>query len=933
MSLEHVELTLVDSMEDVVTLLQWLGRRRPYHAIAVDTETSGLDRYSDHIRLCQVGDDAHGFAFAWDRWRGLFEDIVRRWDGGYILHNAPFDVGFFSHAGVELPRHRIDDTLVQARINEPHMSAALKSQATRHVDSAAASLQGELTGTKWTWATVPIDYQPYWCVPKTTEILTRSGWKKWDAIVVDNDETLGYENGELRWTKITGVHTPGVAPVVRFGNKHWSTLCTPNHRWVMQKGDDIAVHSLNKGWFGTTHLIRSAPAEGGSSSLTPNEAAILAWVLSDGNFQWQRPETQSSPWVMIKQSTKKYANEIRKLLATEGCLGREWVHPSERDQEHFNIRFGVIAGYFTALWHKAGLAKYGVKSSAFRNCDISLIELVTSLTPEARAAWNDAWIKAEGSRGKNDLKQNRGAKLDAVMLSLYMDGYAVTASTWSREDVKCVGVHYTKRNPTPQKTHYIPAGTTDVWCPTTDNSTWTARDENGNIFVTGNTYAALDPVLTYHLHMHHHPIVMRDAPRSYEIEMPILWIVERMKENGAFVDVEFARRNLDRFTTYCREVADWCKSVYGVNPGSNDEVIQLLQSEGVTFEKRTKGGALSLDSDVLDDIDHPLAQAVLQRRKAQKMASTYLKFYVERSDADQLIHPSFNSLGARTGRMSSSDPNLQNLPRRGTNKFGDVIRNCIKTRYGDDWSIKADGDSVSQAFMNATDSARGSLIMCDYSQIEMRMMAHFAQERGMIEAFKTEGDFFVNLARQIFQDDTITKKDKRRQITKNAGYSRIYGSGVRKFSLTAGIPETQGREFMNRWNAMYPGVNAFSEQIINTALQRRAETGVSSANSPLTNRLLVTDAHTEYKLVNYVVQGAAAEVNKMKLIELDAAGLGDWMFGTVHDEVLFDVPGDHVIDVVHTVLDIMNDDALLDVPIEADASFGERWGEKTEWPK
>lgn len=611
MTLENVELTLVESMDDVVALLQWLGRRRPYHAIAVDTETSGLDRYSDHIRLCQVGDDARGFAFAWDRWRGLLDDIVRRWDGDYILHNAPFDVGFLGRAGVHLPKHRIHDTLVQARINEPHMSAALKPQATRHVDSAAAGLQDELAGTKWTWATVPINYQPYW------------------------------------------------------------------------------------------------------------------------------------------------------------------------------------------------------------------------------------------------------------------------------------------------------------------------------------TYGALDPVLAYHLHMYHHPIVMRDAPRSYELELPVLWIVERMKENGAFIDVEFARHNLDRFTAYCHEIADWCKRTYGVNPGANNEVIHALQLDGVTFEKRTKSGALSLDADVLDDVDHPLAQAVLQRRKAQKMASTYLRFYVERSDENHLIHPSFNSLGARTGRMSSSDPNLQNLPRRGTSKFGDVIRSCIKTRYGDAWespSLETMTGSVEDFYRRqATDPARGALIMCDYSQIEMRMMAHFARERGMIEAFKSDGDFFVNLARQIFQDDTITKKDPRRQITKNAGYSKIYGSGIRKFSLTAGIPESQGREFMSRWDMMYPGVSAFSETIINTALQRRAETGVASANSPLTNRLLVTDAHTEYKLVNYVVQGAAAEVNKMKLIELDAAGLGEWMFGTVHDEVLLDVPGAHVDDAVNTVLSIMNDDALLSVPVEADASFGERWGTKMTW--
>lgn len=601
MSLDDVELNLVTSIDDVLRLKEWMGRRRSLNALAFDTETSGL-HWNDRVRLIQVGDDVAGWAMDRDDWLGLFRNIVDTWEGDWIGHNSPFDTTKLEkNCNVHIPRNRIHDTMVRARINESHMSMALKSQAARHVDPAAAGLQAELAGTKWTWENVPVTYGPYWM------------------------------------------------------------------------------------------------------------------------------------------------------------------------------------------------------------------------------------------------------------------------------------------------------------------------------------YGALDPVLTYKLEEYHRPITERDAPQAYDIEMAVLWVVERMRWYGAHVDRALAQRRFDEFMSYCKQVEHWTQSEYGVKPGSNAAIIRILEDAGYTFSKATKSGAIALDKDVLEGIEHPLAQAVLSRRQAQKMASTYLQFYVENADENNLLHPSFNTLGARTSRMSCSDPNLQNLPRLGTSKFGDIVRNCFKTRWGVPWN-----QDISLA-QNATDDGRGALVMCDFDQIEMRMLAHFAQEQGMISAFKSEGDFFVNLARQIYQDDTITKKDKRRQVTKNAGYAKIYSAGVQKFAQTAGITVSQARDFLNRFDTLYPGVKDFQNAVLSTAMQRQRETGLAYARSPLTGRRYVADSRKEYALINYLVQGAAAEVNKMKLIELDAAGLGEWMFATVHDEVLLDVPGGHVPDVINVLNKIMNDDNLLSVPITAGISVGERWGEKKDW--
>jgi DNA polymerase I len=436
-------------------------------------------------------------------------------------------------------------------------------------------------------------------------------------------------------------------------------------------------------------------------------------------------------------------------------------------------------------------------------------------------------------------------------------------------------------------------------------------------------YGALDPVLTYCLELHHRPLIEREAPDAYELEMAVLWVVSKMSRNGAFIDRPFAQRYLTEFTDYCDQVDTWCQTEYGVKPGSNAAIVAILQEAGHVFSKATASGAVALDKEVLEGIDHPLAVAVLNRRRAQKMASTYLTHYVNEADARSLIHPTFNTLGARTGRMSCSEPNLQNLPRLGTTTFGDVVRNCVKTRHSTMW------DPDVQALQNL--HKHGGLVFCDFDQIEMRVLAHMAQEQAMIDAFKGPNDFFVELAQQVFQDPTITKKDKRRQIVKNAGYAKIYFAGLAKFAQTAGIPQSQAREFLTRFDALYSNVPKFMQSVLDTAMQRRLSEGIAYARSPLTNRRHVADHRKEYALINHLIQGMAAELNKMKLIELDAVGLGDYMIATIHDEVMLDLPADQVAEVIPTVKKIMNDDKLLSVPITAGISFGERWGKKFDY--
>jgi len=588
LSLDNVELHLIESLDDVATFTRWLDQARTGTELSFDTESTGLSQEKDHIRLCQVGDSVHGWAFAWERWSGIMADIVKNYEGTFVAHNAPFDWGFMKKAGVELPRHRIRDTRPLCHITDPTYSTALKNNAVRYVDPRAKNSQEDFAATGWTWSTVPIDYEPYW------------------------------------------------------------------------------------------------------------------------------------------------------------------------------------------------------------------------------------------------------------------------------------------------------------------------------------SYGALDPVLTQQLHDVLWPKVHgTPAEKAFDIENSVQWVTHDMERYGVHIDTRYAREKYDTFTDHCKKIESWCISEYGVEPGRNQQVIQRLHNDGVVFTKATKGGAVSLDSEVLEGIDHPLARQVLIRRKLEKLASTYLKHYITKVDPDDLLHPSINTLGARTSRMSMSEPNLQNLPtakKSGNFTPATVVRNCICAR------------------------AEHTLLFADFSQIEMRILAWLAKDENMVAAFKSDGDFFVNLARQVYSDPTIDKNHPLRDRIKNFGYAKIYGAGLAKMAWTAGIDIETVRSNMQLFDSTFPGVRGYQDSTYQLAMQRKSSEGYGYAICPLSGRRQLSESGKEYALVNHTIQGAAASLFKMKLLELDQAGLGSWMMLVVHDEVILDVPNEHVVNVVHTLQTVMNDDTIIaPVPVEAEISFGARWGQKMKW--
>lgn len=433
-------------------------------------------------------------------------------------------------------------------------------------------------------------------------------------------------------------------------------------------------------------------------------------------------------------------------------------------------------------------------------------------------------------------------------------------------------------------------------------------------------YAALDPILAVRLWEHHWPEVERTAPRAYDIELSVGWIADRMERRGVMVDREYTTDKRREFAELYENLAKRGFEEFGVSLGSPQQVVDVLVRDEVPLWKRTQGG-WSLDKFALEGIRHPLVHLLQEYKRVEKLDSTYLRRFLEYSEHDGRVHPNINTLGFKeeqgrnagdfgvvTGRMSMSRPNLQQLPRVDeSDPLSIVVRNCIVSEPG------------------------STFVMFDFDQVELRIMAHLTQDPGLFEAFAQPGDFFTYMTRKVYDDMSIVKSDARRSLTKSYVYASNYGSGTDRLARTTHQPLATIEKLAADYKATYANVPKHQRAVQNEAAARYRAEGLAYVTSPMTGRRFIADDPKKlYPLVNYQIQGLAAEIMKVKLLELDAAGLGDYLVLAVHDEAIAEIPDDKVHDAIHTMNEIMNDEKLLTLPLTAGGATGKRWAEKKD---
>jgi len=426
-------------------------------------------------------------------------------------------------------------------------------------------------------------------------------------------------------------------------------------------------------------------------------------------------------------------------------------------------------------------------------------------------------------------------------------------------------------------------------------------------------YGALDTVLTMRLFEQFWDKCGPGKPYSqaYELEMAARKIVTRMELNGARIDLNYSHKKYDELTAYSESVKDWAKGMYGgASITSNVQLVRLLETLGAEITELTPSGQKSASADQLKKLiidGNPqvreLAEIVLKQRKADKLASTYFLNFIN-DNVNGFVHPSVKTMGARTGRMSITAPALQTLP-----KGDDTVRRAF---------LPKDDDHV--------------IITSDLDQVEFRMFASLSKDPNLINLFNladaTGSDPFTEIGREIYQDPSMVKSDKRRNLIKGVVYGRLYGAGVAKQALTAGVPEEQMRAVSNAFDERFPGMISFQKEIEDIGMRRLRDEGQGYVHT-WTGRRLPCDEDRVYTLVNYLIQGGAAEVFKANLIKLDRADLTDYLIVPVHDEIVLNAPRSEAEEIKNLVRECMTTRDGWAVPLTADVDGPlNNWGEK-----
>jgi len=427
------------------------------------------------------------------------------------------------------------------------------------------------------------------------------------------------------------------------------------------------------------------------------------------------------------------------------------------------------------------------------------------------------------------------------------------------------------------------------------------------------SYGALDTVLTMRLWEQFYQQCGPNGPynRAYELEMATRKIVTRMEINGARVDLNYSKKKYEELLSYASSVKEWASATYnGASITSNIQLVRLLESLGAEINEFTPTGQKSASKDQLkllmikgnQEVKY-LAENVLKQRKADKLANTYFLNFLEKS-VDGLVHPSVKTLGARTSRMSITDPALQTLPK------GDET---VRTAF-----IPRDENHV--------------IITSDLDQVEFRMFASMSEDSNLISLFHkadaTGSDPFTEIGRQVYQDPNMTKSDKRRDLIKGVVYGRLYGAGVAKQALTAGVPEEQMKSVSDSFDGNYPGMIKFQRKIENIGMERLNKTGQGYVHT-WTGRRIPCDEDRVYTLVNYLIQGGAAEIFKNNLVKLDQADLTEHLIVPVHDEIVLQAPREDAEEIMRTVKNCMTTTEGWKVPLTSGVDGPmENWGEK-----
>ena len=430
-------------------------------------------------------------------------------------------------------------------------------------------------------------------------------------------------------------------------------------------------------------------------------------------------------------------------------------------------------------------------------------------------------------------------------------------------------------------------------------------------------YAAEDADITLRLHETLWPKLqdITGLAHVYQaIEMPLVPVLSRIERNGTKVSADLLRKQSDqlgeRIAALEQQAFELAREEFNLASPKQLGYI-LFEKLKLPVQKKTAKGAASTKEEVLQELalDYPLPKLLLEHRSLSKLKSTYTdKLPLLVNPATGRIHTSYHQAVTATGRLSSSDPNLQNIPVR-----------------------SAEGRRIRQAFV-ATEGCK--IVAADYSQIELRIMAHLSGDRGLKAAFEQNLDVHSATAAEVFGVELASVTGEQRRSAKAINFGLIYGMSAFGLGRQLHIGRNQAQEYIDLYFARYPGVQAYMDSIrkraaeqgyVETLFGRRLHLPEIRASNGMRRQA------AERTAINAPMQGTAADIIKLAMISVDQwladKKLNTRMIMQVHDELILEVPQDGLEDVLSGLKTRMSNAARLDVPLIVDVGVGDNWDE------
>ncbi|GGL58523.1 DNA polymerase I [Pseudomonas brenneri] len=431
-------------------------------------------------------------------------------------------------------------------------------------------------------------------------------------------------------------------------------------------------------------------------------------------------------------------------------------------------------------------------------------------------------------------------------------------------------------------------------------------------------YAAEDADVTLRLHLALHAqlaALPSLASVLTDIEMPLVPVLARIERQGALVDAALLGVQSIELGNKMMELERQAYEIAGeeFNLGSPKQLGAILYEKlGLPVLKKTGKGQASTAEEVLAKLaedDFPLPKVLMQYRSMSKLKSTYTDRLPEQiNPRTGRIHTSYHQAVAATGRLSSSDPNLQNIP--------------VRT---------AEGRRIRQAFV----APKGyKLLAADYSQIELRIMAHLSKDEGLLNAFRDNLDVHTATAAEVFKVELGEVTSDQRRSAKAINFGLIYGMGAQKLGKDIGVDTKTAKAYIDVYFARYPGVREYMERT------RAQASDQGYVETLFGRRLYLPDIHSnkpqeragaERTAINAPMQGTAADIIKKAMVKVDnwltESGLDAKVILQVHDELVVEVREDLVAEVSEKIREHMSSAAKLDVPLLVEVGVGDNWDE------